>query len=586
MNLDSQKFKDYMDMYFRSYWNKLNQYLKESNAVIAGGAVLAAYSNDYVNDLDVYIYASKAVEFVNALTNDKTYKIGENHYLRPSYDKSFFLKNNIIARFKLIQNWIGYESDLGLWYVSRRQAIHRRRIFPDIDIMIIADPPHGSIRDVVTNFDLSFCETWYDAQTELVLSQDVQGVLTKTGTLKQDYTDKFLLYLNNFSLQRLRKYIKKGYKISYASPKTNTFYKQPENLLTPEEWVVYKLYNWIVFTARYDRKKSLEIICTYPLPTYTLKEFRGMLPDLVLKTLPPSFLVGIRNNKDLFMKILVQAGVRKYPPHAFRRVQDTLNITMEDISDYYRNRHTKMDTIPIPDSELVTGGDGPSQSEIDAFQFEEADDMDESILEGQVHQKCHDIFSMEDEDIEEYLDETNTILLINKGSNQNFDIMCYTKDYINHLINNKENWFYECTGPEWRWKYLTDDQGRLTELYDKPWDDYDSIPYVRMPIDSSIEGINGFIPLIQLKKLLQSDDKIYYIYTDESISHTISYLVSWGMPSDPDGTSRNHCQSGSAILISKLKTCTNAEKCLKSIAAKIAARRVLFGEDDEFAHVP
>jgi hypothetical protein len=199
MNLDSQKFKDYMDMYFRSYWNKLNQYLKDSNAVIAGGAVLAAYSNDYVNDLDVYIYASKAVEFVNALTNDKTYKIGENHYLRPSYDKSFFLKNNIIARFKLIQNWDGYESGLGLWHVSRREAIHRRRIFPDIDIMIIADPPHTSIRDVVTNFDLTFCETWYDAQTELVLSQDVQGVLTKTGTLKQDYTDKFLLYLTLIS---------------------------------------------------------------------------------------------------------------------------------------------------------------------------------------------------------------------------------------------------------------------------------------------------------------------------------------------------------------------------------------------------
>ena len=588
MNLDSQKFKNYMVMYFASYWIKLNQCLKESDAVIAGGAVLAAYSKDYVNDLDVYIYASKAVAFVNALTNDKTYKIGGNHYLRPCYDKSFFLKNNIIARFKLIQNWEGgYESGK---YVSRREAIHRRRIFPDIDVMIIADPPHASIRDVVTNFDLTFCETWYDAQTELVLSQDVQGVLTKTGTLKQDYTDKFLLYLNNFTLQRLRKYIKKGYKISYPSPKTNTFYKQPQNLLTSEEWVVYKLYNWIVFSARLDRKKSVEIICTYLLPRYNLIDFKAMLPDLIKQTLPPSFLVGIRNNKDLFMKILVQAGVRNYPQHAFRRVQDTLNITMADISDYYRNRHTKMDTIPIPDSELVTGGDGPSQSEIDSFQFEEADDMDESILQGQVHQTCHDIFTMEDEDIEEYLDETNTILLINKGSNQNFDIMCYTKDYINNLINNKENWFYECTGPESRWRYLRDDQGRLTELYDKPWGDYDSIPYVKMPIDSSREGINGFIPLIQLKKLLQSDDKIYYIYTDESISHTISYLVSWGMPSDPDGTSRNHCQSGSAILISKLKICTNPEKCIKSIstkiAAKIAARRVFFGDDDEFAHVP
>ena len=582
MNLDSQKFKNYMVMYFGSYWNKLNQCLKESDAVIAGGAVLAAYSNDYVNDLDVYIYASKAVEFVNALTNDKTYKIGGNHYLRPCYDTSFFLKNNIIARFQLIQNWIAYESGR---YVSRLEAIRRRRIFPDIDVMIIADPPHTYISDVVTNFDLTFCETWYDAQSELVLSQDVQGVLTKTGTLKKDYTDKFLLYLNNFTLQRLRKYIKKGYKISYASPKTNTFYKQPENLLTPEEWVVYKLYNWIVFSARYDRKKSLEIICTYPLPKYSLRDFKAILPDLIKQTLPPSFLIGIRNNKDLFMKMLVQAGVRNYPPHAFRRVQDTLNITMEDIMDYYSNRHTKMDTIPISESELVTGGDGPSQSEIDAFEFEEADDMDESILQGEIHQKCRDLFTMEDEDIQEYLDETNTLLLINKGSGQDFDIMCYTKEYIIHVINNKENWFYECTGPESRWKYLKDDQGRITNLYDKPWDDYDSIPYVRMPIDSSTEGLNGFIPLIQLKKLLESDHKIYYIYTDESISHTTSYLVSWGMPSDPDGTSRNHCQCGSAILISKLKICTNPEKCLKSIAAKISARRVFFG-DDEFAHGP
>ena len=76
MNLDLQKFTDHMSMHFGDeYWNKLNQYIKDSNAMIAGGAVLAAYSNDIVNDLDVYIYASKAVDFVNNLTNDGTYEV-------------------------------------------------------------------------------------------------------------------------------------------------------------------------------------------------------------------------------------------------------------------------------------------------------------------------------------------------------------------------------------------------------------------------------------------------------------------------------------------------------------------------------
>ena len=91
--MDATIFRRYMNYYYSNYWEFLNTSLKSANAFIAGGAVLAAYSNDYVNDLDVYIYASKAVAFVNALTDDETYKIGGNHYLRPCYDTSFFLKN-------------------------------------------------------------------------------------------------------------------------------------------------------------------------------------------------------------------------------------------------------------------------------------------------------------------------------------------------------------------------------------------------------------------------------------------------------------------------------------------------------------
>jgi hypothetical protein len=543
MNLDLKKFTDHMSMHFGDeYWNKLNQYIKDSNAIIAGGAVLAAYSNDIVNDLDIYIHVSDAINFVNNLTNDGTYEISvRGNYLRPSYDQSFFRKNNILARFS-------FEHNVFREIVRRQTEVIR---FPVIDVMII--PDEIPLLNVVTNFDLSFCEIWYDGY--YVKAVDAKGVLTKTGTLKKDYTDKLLLDLNTFTVKRLKKYIKKGYVISYDSEKPiNTFEKQKKSILSPEEWVVHKLYNWIVFSIRVNNKlDSVRILCTYPLPKYTLTEFRRILPDLVRKTLSPSFLIGIKNVKDIYIKILFLAGVKKYPPDFFRHVENTLNITMEDI-DEYETRHVEVSFLDTYNHNEYRRGNGPTQSDIDAFEFDEADDIDESTIDIAV-------------DIQSHLNEMNTLLFVNKDTDLDYDIISYSKDDIEDIVFNKNNWFYECTGSRSRW------EDESNGLYDKQIDVYGETPYVRIPIGSD----SGYIPLIQLKKLLQSYDKIYYVYKDYFMSHTIDYLRSWG--GYPDRRSTNHCQNGSSIQSLTLKVCNNTEKCLKSLSNKTRESRILFSEE-------
>jgi hypothetical protein len=64
--MDTNIFTRHMESYYKDYWSFLNTSLKTANAFIAGGAVLGAYIDDKINDIDIYIHASKAVAFVNA----------------------------------------------------------------------------------------------------------------------------------------------------------------------------------------------------------------------------------------------------------------------------------------------------------------------------------------------------------------------------------------------------------------------------------------------------------------------------------------------------------------------------------------
>jgi hypothetical protein len=83
------------------------------------------------------------------------------------------------------------------------------------------------------NFDLSFCKNWYEStkvnnekvRSEKVYMVDKEGVFNKKGMLGNNYLK--LLYAGNpVLINRLKKYINRGFQISINNPKT----KQVENI--------------------------------------------------------------------------------------------------------------------------------------------------------------------------------------------------------------------------------------------------------------------------------------------------------------------------------------------------------------------
>lgn len=169
----------------------LRQALIDSEAVIAGGGVLAAYAGYGVSDLDIYVNVESAEELYLTMRKSMGYHIAEKWgNVAPAYDESFFRKNNILARFRL------YHED------------H----LPSIDIMMI--PDHIPVRQVVTNFDLSFCQVWYDGQT--VETNHRRDILSKHGFLQKDYQESLFQKFNWFIISRIRKYNDRGFKVQVS----------------------------------------------------------------------------------------------------------------------------------------------------------------------------------------------------------------------------------------------------------------------------------------------------------------------------------------------------------------------------------
>jgi hypothetical protein len=554
MSLDTEVFNRVMKtlVYGEAKWNIINRLLTENEALIAGGAVLAPYINSQdlnVNDLDVYIHKSKAMDFVDGLISLLRYSFIKNgNYIKPAYDQSFFRKNNIIARFRLYL----YE-------------------FPPIDIMII--PDEIPILSVVTNFDLTFCEIWYDGRT--VSAVDPVGILAKTGKLKKDYVNSFLLYLNQFTIRRVLKYVKKGFTITYDSEKIrNTFLKQSKNVTSPEEWVVYKLYNFMLRGWRHSSSAGINLkfilVCQYYIGEYTLANLERILPYLK-ENLQDSFWEGL-DNKTLYTKIFVELGIydherqeTTYPRKYMKYIKDVLDISSEDIEEFYNGNGLDDELIRLAlandddsdddDNHSVDHSDDDDDPVSDddpvlPFEFEEADDVDEREIN---HKLCKDLFTTEETHIQEYLSSSDdTFLLISKDSGGFFYMICYDKEYISQIISDKANWYYECKGD------ILDDGHKLiktTRNEDKA--------LIKIPIHT--DGMIGYIRLIELRALLDSNHKIYYLYSDGTVSHSITWGNSRRFGNLHTRNAGSNCNNGSQIFVYKLKLCRNEERCLKSI---------------------
>ena len=225
--------------------------LIKNNALLAGGSVLGAFSNFKIEDMDFYVNQKDALSMYTDLVKIGYYKIDEQ-CIAPAYDQSFFRKNHILSRFRL-------EHDT----------------FIPVDLMIISDKI--KLIDVVTNFDLSFCEIWFNGQN--VYAVDPEGIKNKTGMLKPEYSEALFKYFNKFITKRIKKYGSRGFKISYTNPYSSRCFflynhSEIKTISDPEEWVVKHVLSKFY---KINCKKDFNIYYHFTLKEFTVKELFAML---------------------------------------------------------------------------------------------------------------------------------------------------------------------------------------------------------------------------------------------------------------------------------------------------------------------
>lgn len=237
---------------YKNFLKGLSDILQKSNkiknhAIIAGGAILSLINHDYVRDYDLYVHKSCAKDIIRLLLEAKDAEDADltlqKKFNRPAYDQSFFRKNNILGRllFKIEK--------------SDTQSILK------IDLIIVDDDT--DLIDVVSNFDLTFCEVWYDGKE--IYANYPEDVRNKKGSLKPDYVES-LSSGNMFILKRMAKYRKRGYTIEISCINNKILIKKKEKLgnsgiitgpvKRKEEWAVSFIMKNILKYVNFDYVKQ------------------------------------------------------------------------------------------------------------------------------------------------------------------------------------------------------------------------------------------------------------------------------------------------------------------------------------------
>lgn len=178
----------------KSYIPNIDQVLKDNGAIISGSSILASLvpgGDEWLVDYDMYV----------PIPNDKTlhttiqqalgeYKIWKQHK-SSSYCTSFMKRNGI----RTVVNY----------YTERPESEGGNMA---IDIMAVRKKT--TPLQVVQNFDLTFCQVWYDGTD--VWATHPQHIQTMTGYLQGDYVPVYLSG-NRFLKRRMAKYVLRGFKV-------------------------------------------------------------------------------------------------------------------------------------------------------------------------------------------------------------------------------------------------------------------------------------------------------------------------------------------------------------------------------------
>lgn len=245
----------------------------------------------------------------------------------------------------------------------------------------------------------------------------------------------------------------------------------------------------------------------------------------------------------------------------------------EELEEIRQNLGNMIVNIIDPEEQLYEDIKLEIKNKSDNYEFESIE-IDETMLP----EKCFDIILFDTYNINEYLrDDINSIMFVNVGSDNTFDVLCYTKQYIEEAVKNYKNtWFYECTGP-FKINITRDSDGNRirTVTNDRQIFEYNADgtqtklvnneTYLKLPVQS---GFTILIPMYKIQKILDenNNNRIYYIVPEldsdgnkKVLTHTISYQNIH--TKDENYVSSNHCQDRSNEFVYDLKIC-NGSKCV------------------------
>lgn len=233
----------------------LKKILRDTGSIIAGGSVLSVCTTHKhglykINDFDFYTPVLKARPLLEFIFGKRSsYKMLQR-CKSSTYCQNFLSKNNIRC---IYEN--SYTSPV---FIS------------EVDVMTIrnkSDPIQ-----VVKNFDLTFCQVWYDG--EYVYANHPDDVFNRTGKINDNYIIPFLNG-NAYLEARYDKYIRRGFKIEFEYPHEHIleddiqFYPKKFKKMTKEEVEMNfpddaskkRLVMKILFKIMTNKKKDFDESC-------------------------------------------------------------------------------------------------------------------------------------------------------------------------------------------------------------------------------------------------------------------------------------------------------------------------------------
>lgn len=577
-NTKEAAMNEYLKNFFGDDVKTFTDTLYESKALLAGSSVIRGVLGEEragfdADDLDIYINKNGAIHFKNTILS-LGYKFVSINTLDPKYiqfaaeyDKSFFRKNHIGIRFR-------FES--------------KKYFGKYIDVMIVDNDTKPI--DVVTNFDLTFCEIWYDGKE--INATDLQGVYEKKGKLRNEYRDALLKDFNHFIIRRIKKYTKRGFEVEINTNgsffNTYTIFEL-ENYVKrspSDKWAMMSMYKEFVKLGenRFNLDEDEDNIDKYMNATYNTYCLTNPSENIVTMSetfnfdKPEAIIVRSMLQSDTMRSYSMMLDYRDRNPDDFpiyrkRRIALLKKLTKIDkyvsLLETYTgiSRHLILfiyDTSPylqylqyphsiIVDKILISYRFGlkekatalpevlenllgymePSEIGYEGTTQLEYEDLDESKFSG----TCTDFLSadMTEHKIKKYLSDNISFVFISDNK-----AVCLSNTVVQSYLDNKDGWFYECVGD-----IIPNSEG------DKPANMFDDIKYVRL---ISGTGQNVFVSYNDLYKAITSGFKLFHLVRDRQITNSIAWKNAKNI--EPDMVGSYHCQAGSILNIYNIKVCS------------------------------